>query len=518
MATSKLQVILEAKDKASKVIKGFGDNVKGAETKVGGLSGKLGKLKEGFGTMQAAAAAAGLVTVVKVTAELVKLGLQLDRAETALIAMAGGAEEAEDTLEAVSRAAGGGIDNLTAMLNATRMLSMGLASNADEAGKLTDIAVTLGATMGKGPTAAMEEFALLLANQSILRLDTFGISGARVRERMNEMAQETKGLSRETRFLNAVMEEADGKMTSLEEAGFEAVSSVDVLSASFVNAKQKLASWLAEGLVPWIDIVVKSKQVLIDHEMVVRNSASSYAEYATEMERATTIPGTLRNQVEILTEVQWDLNEAVEQGRNTIDGWAAGLLATETAAGQAAEKVSQLVVATQELTTARIGQEAMQQLNQALKDGVLSQDQYDDAARHVMHTFTDLDPAAIMANFAIRDASAAFAEGTTDVEGYLAELREINRSLGDMPKITEVDVIVNYRTTGEMPGFQHGGSMMVGGYGGPDSQVVAFKASPGERVDVTPSNQTLNFAPTINNARMKEGALMDEFVREVRRL
>jgi len=34
--------------------------------------------------------------------------------------------------------------------------------------------------------------------------------------------------------------------------------------------------------------------------------------------------------------------------------------------------------------------------------------------------------------------------------------------------------------------FQHGGSFHVGGSGGPDTQLVAFRASPGERVDVTP--------------------------------
>ena len=41
-------------------------------------------------------------------------------------------------------------------------------------------------------------------------------------------------------------------------------------------------------------------------------------------------------------------------------------------------------------------------------------------------------------------------------------------------------------------GFQHGGSFKVGGSGGPDSQMVAFRASPGEQVTVTPQNQISN--------------------------
>jgi len=38
--------------------------------------------------------------------------------------------------------------------------------------------------------------------------------------------------------------------------------------------------------------------------------------------------------------------------------------------------------------------------------------------------------------------------------------------------------------------FQHGGSFIVGGQGGADSQTVSFRASPGERVTVSP--QTTN--------------------------
>jgi len=42
---------------------------------------------------------------------------------------------------------------------------------------------------------------------------------------------------------------------------------------------------------------------------------------------------------------------------------------------------------------------------------------------------------------------------------------------------------------GGLVGFQHGGSFTVGGSGGTDSQLVAFRASPGEMVDVRKGNQ-----------------------------
>lgn len=41
----------------------------------------------------------------------------------------------------------------------------------------------------------------------------------------------------------------------------------------------------------------------------------------------------------------------------------------------------------------------------------------------------------------------------------------------------------------EMPGFQYGGSFVVPGRGGADSQVVAFRATPGEQVTISPPGQ-----------------------------
>lgn len=52
-----------------------------------------------------------------------------------------------------------------------------------------------------------------------------------------------------------------------------------------------------------------------------------------------------------------------------------------------------------------------------------------------------------------------------------------------------------------LPGFQHGGSFKIGGSGGPDSRLVAFRGTPGERVDVSRPGQTPNVnveAPQVN--------------------
>ena len=51
---------------------------------------------------------------------------------------------------------------------------------------------------------------------------------------------------------------------------------------------------------------------------------------------------------------------------------------------------------------------------------------------------------------------------------------------------------------GGLLGFQNGGSFNVGGSGGPDSQVVAFRASPNERVSVQTPSQQREGGPSVN--------------------
>jgi len=77
-------------------------------------------------------------------------------------------------------------------------------------------------------------------------------------------------------------------------------------------------------------------------------------------------------------------------------------------------------------------------------------------------------------------------EQLNNVEGAA---RGMNTELRLMPANTRV---------GGVQAFQHGGSFVVGGQGGPDSQMVSFRASPGERVTVSPQ-VTNNLSLTIQS-------------------
>jgi hypothetical protein len=251
MVESKLDIILNfikkgtgAKD-AGKEVKKLEESTKGAT-----------KQTKGFNLAQAAAKlglAAMTVQLLRQVPQLVNLGFRYKNAQIALAAYAGSAETATAITDAVSDAAGGALSKFAAVTNATRLLSLGLATTADEAALMTKTAITLGATMGKDVQGAFEEFTLLLANQSILRLDTYGISGAKVREEMARLAAVFPEMDRNARFTNATMTIAAEKMTQLEEAGFEATSSMDRLGATWENVKLIGADFLAKNLLPVTD-------------------------------------------------------------------------------------------------------------------------------------------------------------------------------------------------------------------------------------------------------------------------
>lgn len=146
----------------------------------------------------------------------------------------------------------GMVSDLTLMQAANQFLAMGLATTESEAAKLAQIGTTLGSAFRGDAAGGMEEFALLLANQSIPRLDTFGISATAVRNRIAELQAQTPGLSRETAFMTAVMEQAEITMAKVGDVSETAAGQLAILEASAKNAKDELKTGFAIGINPAI--------------------------------------------------------------------------------------------------------------------------------------------------------------------------------------------------------------------------------------------------------------------------
>ncbi len=324
MAKSKLEILVTAQT----------DKAVGALGKLGKASENLGKDSENtsgkLGLMDGAMLAVGGMAVnmamnlAKSIPEMLELGIQAERAELALKGYAGSSEAAAQYTDAVRDAAGGAISKMDAMQNASRLLAMGLATSKNEAAKLTEIAITLGASMGKGPKQAFEEFTLMLANQSIPRLDTFGISAGKVRERMAELAEENGSLDRQTRFMIATMEDAEGKLVQLNEAGFDATSSLDQLKAEAADLKVEFATTVADGILPMIDHIYELREATQSAHEEAFKATDTYEEYKNMLFELQGGSANLWNSTEDLTVSEYNLSKAIEYGTGTMEGRAAG--------------------------------------------------------------------------------------------------------------------------------------------------------------------------------------------------
>jgi len=120
---------------------------------------------------------------------------------------------------------------------------MGLADSSESASEMAEMATRLGMAMGEDATASMENFALMMANQSVPRLDSFGISASAVRTRIDELMSSVEGMTREQAFAMAVAEEGAVALERLGDAGKEgAAAGMAQLGATFDNVKATIGT------------------------------------------------------------------------------------------------------------------------------------------------------------------------------------------------------------------------------------------------------------------------------------
>lgn len=204
----------------------------------GGLTDGLAK----FGlAMQGVQSALSAFTGV---AELAKLGAMSERVERRFGAFAEEAGGATAILEAFQKGAGGTVDKMGAMSTASRLLQMGLVGSAGEMENVVEIATRLG-DQTQGATDRIADFSLLLANQSIPRLDNFGISSGKVRARIQELQDATPGLSREIAFMTATMEQAELSLTKLGPRVDDDAAKFERLEAQISDTKVEIGQQLA---------------------------------------------------------------------------------------------------------------------------------------------------------------------------------------------------------------------------------------------------------------------------------
>lgn len=225
-------------------------------------AGRATRSLGGLGT--AAKIAGGLITIafakraVSAAADVAKLGAQSLMARDRLVAFAGGSARASAMMDALVDSSDGTIDRLTAAEHAARLLQMGMVDTADEM-RLT------GAIVGKlgAQTLTLEQrmqtFTMLLANQSVRRLDTFGLSVEDVTARQKEL--EAQGYSTSDAFKTAVFEEAEVALETLGDTSQSAATKIARLEAAIVNAKTGFAELIVGAVESGVSVEALAQRI-----------------------------------------------------------------------------------------------------------------------------------------------------------------------------------------------------------------------------------------------------------------
>lgn len=156
------------------------------------------------------------------------------------------------------------VSDMALMEGSNRFIAMGLASTGEEAAELSTIASQLGLAFRGDAVAGMEEFALLLANQSIPRLDTFGISAGRVRARIEELVETVPGMTRETAFMQATMEQARLTMGKIGDQTQGTAGDVARLESAVSNLSGSFKAEFAQASAPVVGALADIAQGFVD--------------------------------------------------------------------------------------------------------------------------------------------------------------------------------------------------------------------------------------------------------------
>lgn len=214
------------------------DKAGGRMSKLGGALGglaKTGLIATGAGI---AAVAGGMVAYI---GDATKAALETEAVRKNFDTLAESIGTTSDAmLTDLQKATRGMVKDSDLMAASNKFVSMGLADSSEEAAQLAEMATQLGMAMGVDATTSMEDFALMLANQSIPRLDTFGISSGQVRERINELMEANEDMTREQAFMIAVQEEGTKSMNRLGEQSETTAAQQAKIQATMANLKETI--------------------------------------------------------------------------------------------------------------------------------------------------------------------------------------------------------------------------------------------------------------------------------------
>lgn len=278
MAKNEIEIVVDADTKkAEKKLKGFGK----ALDAVGDIAKNAIGVALGVGLTKIPGLISGAIDSV---GDLVDGAMDLEQAQLTFDALTESIGESSDAMMIDLREATRGMVADTELMEAAnKLMAMGLADTSDEAADLTEMATQLGLAMGTDATTAMEDFALMLANESIPRLDTFGISSSTVRARILELIESGEALDRSEAFKMAVLEEGAKTMEILGDQSDTTKGQVAEFETGIDNIKNAIGTALMDAFGPLAEkLMVFITDHLPDIQEAIGTAGDAFAVWVDE--------------------------------------------------------------------------------------------------------------------------------------------------------------------------------------------------------------------------------------------
>lgn len=225
---------------------------------------------------------------INLTAQLYNIGVEARNTSNVFEALVNSAGLSDETLARLQERSHGVVDETTLMAGANRLLMMGLVDNEDELVNTVGLITDLSLVTGRDLNTAFQDFGALLANQSVLRLDNFGLSSERVRARIEELQATSADLSDTDAFNMAVFEEGARVLETVAPAIEANTRRVDQAGAELRNFGQDIGTNLVEN----VDRIINDLESLTSGTMSVGTAAATIVD-ASEAEAAAAALGQI---------------------------------------------------------------------------------------------------------------------------------------------------------------------------------------------------------------------------------
>lgn len=298
--------------------------------------------------------AAGLTVIAAFTAETVRAADEARKTEQAFFGLSGGAEAAAQNLAAMDRATRGLASEQEQQAIANQLLGMGIVSTSEEMERVVGVSRRLGKEFkGIGAADAAEEFAIMNANMSFQRLDSFGISSAKVRDRIKELQATTEGMTREQAFFIASLEEGEKILAKLGPELEGPTEKVQRLQAAFTDMKVSVGEViLALGDAGLIDTLTDVVNALDEGAKAWRGAIQEVNRLTEAVNRANEAQGRFQDAPQTGFQAMEQQFGALAVSQEELAENYTAIVQEEKAAEKAADDLAMATVRSQKATEA----------------------------------------------------------------------------------------------------------------------------------------------------------------------